>query len=130
MLQDAINYQRRVVELEPNATNTRLLGDLFFENGQESQAQEQWRDVVDRVVVTRRNEASRYFDWVNTLILKGLMDKAVDAVDEVEPRFRDSWPVSYRVGRAYAILDRPDLATPVFIRLLEWSDDVTHLSCT
>jgi len=110
----AIDYQRKLVSVEPSRYNQRRLGQLLYEAGREQEAEQMW----SKLALSAGDTAEAYIQLANLLARYDLMNEAAVALKQAAEKKSSDPKTLYDVGAAYVAIDQPQLAVPYFRKLI------------
>ena len=126
--QEAINYQRQLVKLDPNPRNQQKLGELLFDIGREQEAVQAW----SKVLHAKNQTLDAEIRLSKLLIEHGLMEEALFALENAAEKISgpDAHIGLYQIGATFVKINEPEKALPYFQRIIEMSkpEDGTSLA--
>ena len=115
-IQDALNYQQRLVKVQPDPNHQRRLGELLFDVGREQEAIQAWTKLLHAKNQTLEAEIK----LATLLIRHGLLDEALSSLDRVGEKVKDAKAV-YQIGATLVEMNELERARPHFQRIMEMS---------
>lgn len=110
----ALEYQRRLVKVEPDIRNQQRLGELLFDAGREQEAVQVWT----RLLHAKHKSLEAEVRLATLLIRHSALDEALAALNRAEEMATDAATL-YQIGAAFAELNEPDRAIRVFHKILD-----------
>ncbi len=113
-IQDALNYQQRLVKVEPDPIHQQRLGELLFDVGREQEAIQAWTKLLHAKNQTLEAEIK----LATLLIRHGLLDEALSSLDRAGEKVKDAKAI-YQIGATLVEMNELDRAQPHFLRIME-----------
>ena len=115
-IQDALNYQQRLVKVQPDPNHQRRLGELLFDVGREQEAIQAWTKLLHAKNQTLEAEIKLAI----LLIRHGQLDEALSSLDRVGEKVKDARAI-YQIGATLVEMNELERARPHFQRIMEMS---------
>ncbi len=113
-IQDALNYQQRLVKVEPDPIHQQRLGELLFDVGREQEAIQAWTKLLHAKNQTLEAEVK----LATLLIRHGLLDEALSSLDRAGEKVKDAKAI-YQIGATLVEMNELERARPHFQRIME-----------
>ena len=113
-IQDALNYQQRLVKVEPDPIHQQRLGELLFDVGREQEAIQAWTKLLHAKNQTLEAEIK----LAVLLIRHGLLDEALSSLDRAGEKVKDAKAI-YQIGATLVEMNELERARPHFQRIIE-----------
>ena len=115
-IQEALDYQERLVKVKPDPIHRQKLGELLFDMGREQEAIQTWSKVLHAKNQTLEAEVK----LANLLIRHGLQEEALSALDSAGEKIsgKDAHLALYQLGSTLVSMNEPTRAIPHFKRVL------------
>ena len=113
-IQDALNYQQRLVKVEPDPIHQQRLGELLFDVGREQEAIQAWTKLLHAKNQTLEAEIK----LATLLIRHGLLDEALSSLDRAGEKVKDAKAI-YQIGAMLVEMNELERARPHFQRIME-----------
>ena len=115
-IQEALDYQERLVKVKPDPIHRQKLGELLFDVGREQEAIQTWSKVLHAKNQTLEAEVK----LANLLIRHGLQEEALSALDSAGEKIsgKDAHLALYQLGSTLISMNEPTRAIPHFKRVL------------
>ena len=122
-IQDALNYQERLVKAHPDPIHQQQLGKLLFEVGREQEAIQAWTKLLHAKNQTFDAEVK----LAVLLIQHGMVEEALSILDRAAKKITDAKASSlnrqphialYQIGATLIGLNELERAQPYFLRIL------------
>ena len=129
-IQDALNYQERLVKAHPDPIHQQQLGKLLFEVGREQEAIQAWTKLLHAKNQTFDAEVK----LAVLLIQHGMVEEALSILDRAAEKITDAKASSlnrqahialYQIGATLIGLNELERAQPYFLRILELPEPST-----
>ncbi len=116
-LQEALNFQQKLVQAAPDPIHKQRLGQLLFDAGREQEAMQAWSQVLH----TKNQSYDAEMKLADLLILHGLTEEGLFALDNAAQKVKgtDIHIQLYKIGAKLVEINEPDRAIPHFKRILE-----------
>ncbi len=121
-IQEALNYQERLVKVKPDPTHRQKLGELLFDVGREQEAIQEW----SKVLHTKNQTLEAEVKLAKLLIGHGLLEEALTALDSAAEKIsgKDAHLALYQIGSTLVSINEPERAIPHFQRVLAMSKPI------
>ncbi len=121
-IQEALNYQERLVKVKPDPVHRQKLGELLFDIGREQEAIQEWSKVLHSKNQTLEAEVK----LAKLLIGYGLLEEALTAIDSAAEKItgKDAHLALYQVGSTLVSINEPERAIQIFQRVLAMSKPI------
>ena len=113
-IQDALNYQQRLVKVEPDPIHQQRLGELLFDVGREQEAIQAWTKLLHAKNQTLEAEIKLAI----LLIRHGQLDEALSSLDRAGESVKEATAI-YQVGATLVEMNELERAQPHFQRIME-----------
>ena len=120
-IQDALNYQQRLVKVEPDPIHQQRLGELLFDVGREQEAIQAWTKLLHAKNQTLEAEIK----LATLLIRHGLLDEALSSLDRAGENVKEAKAI-YQIGAALVKMNELDRAQPHFQRIMEMPEPLDN----
>ena len=123
-MQEALNYQERLVKVKPDPVHRQKLGELLFDLGREQEAIQEWSKVLHSKNQTLEAEVK----LAKLLIGYGLLEEALTAIESAAEKItgKDAHLALYQVGSTLVSINEPERAIPHFQRVLTMSKPINE----
>ncbi len=112
--QDALNYQQRLVKIQPHPIHQQRLGELLFKVGREQEAIQKWT----KLLYAKNQTLEAEVKLATLLIRHGLLEEALSVLDRAGEKAKDA-KVIYQVGVMLVEMSEYDRAQSHFERILQ-----------
>lgn len=119
---EAVRYQRRLIEVEPNPANYLTLGNLELERDRREEALAAWRQGQARRYDDRDEALKADLDWIRHLEWQGFPEEARQTMQELQRRRADDWRVMFEAGTMALEADDAARASELFRELVRIPD--------
>ena len=118
-IQEALNYQRQLVKVDPEPMHQQKLGELLFDAGREQEAVQAW----SKMLRTKNRTFDAEIRLAKLLVRHGLLEEALFALDSAAENISgsDAHIKLYQIGGILVNINKPEKARPYFQRILEMS---------
>ena len=113
-IQDALNYQQRLVKVEPDPSHQQRLGELLFDVGREQEAIQAWTKLLHAKNQTLEAEIKLAI----LLIRHGQLDEALSSLDRAGEKVKEAKAI-YQIGATLVEMNELERARPHFQRIIE-----------
>ncbi len=115
-IQEALDYQEKLVKVNPDPIHRQKLGELLFDVGREQEAIQTWSKVLHAKNQTLEAEVK----LAHLLIRHGLQEEALSALDSAGEKIsgKDAHLALYQLGSTLQAMNEPKRAIPHFKRVL------------
>ena len=115
-IQEALDYQEKLVKVKPDTIHRQKLGELLFDVGREQEAIQTWSKVLHAKNQTLEAEVQ----LAHLLIRHGLQEEALSALDSAGEKIsgKDAHLALYQLGSTLISMNEPTRAIPYFKRVL------------
>ena len=115
-IQEAIDYQEKLVKVNPDPIHRQKLGELLFDVGRVQEAIQTWSKVIHEKNLTLEAEVK----FANLLKRHGLQEEALSALDSAGEKIsgKDAHLALYQLGTTLQSMNEPKRAIPHFKRVL------------
>ena len=113
-IQDALNYQQRLVKVEPDPIHQQRLGELLFDVGREQEAIQAWTKLLHAKNQTLEAEVKLAI----LLIRHGQLDEALSSLDRAGENVKEVTAI-YQIGATLVQMNELERARPHFQRIIE-----------
>ena len=130
VLDDALEYQRKLVLIQPEGGNFRVLGDLYVQLDQKEDALSAWRTWHEKRLAAAADPGRIRYGWVDHLLNKEFLDEALQELKLLHRQHPDDWEPLYRMALVEVNQGDPDRARELFndvlalpvVERIEWLD--------
>ena len=113
-IQDALNYQQRLVKALPDPIHQQRLGELLFDVGREQEAVQAWTKLLHAKNQTLEAEIK----LATLLIRHGQLDEALSSLDRAGENVKEAKAI-YQIGATLVEMNELERARPHFQRIME-----------
>ena len=115
-IQEALDYQEKLVKVNPDPIHRQKLGELLFDLGRVQEAIQTWSKVIHAKNLTLEAEVK----FAHLLIRHGLREEALSALDSAAEKIsgKDAHLALYQLGTTLQSMNEPKRAIPHFKRVL------------
>ena len=111
--QEALSYQQRLVEAQPDPYHQQKLGEMLFDIGREQEAVQTWTKLLH----ARSKDVEAEIKLAGLLSQHGLLDEALSALDRAGEKATDAKTV-YQIGALLVEMNELERATSHFEHIL------------
>ena len=111
--QDALNYQQRLVKIQPHPIHQQRLGELLFKVGREQEAIQKWT----KLLYAKNQPLVAGVKLATLLIQHGRPEEGLAILDKAGEKAKDAKAI-YQVGAMLVEINEYDRARPYFERIL------------
>ena len=125
-IQEALNYQHRLVKSAPDPIHKQRLGQLLFDAGREQEAIQVWSQVLH----AKNQSFDAGMKLANLLIIHGLVEEGLFALDNAAQKVKgtETHIQLYKIGAKLVEINESNRAIPHFKRILEMTPPTTDNS--